>query len=162
MRVSDQAAGSTTAQLKEHPWRAILGAALLLVLFGVIPTAIVLYKSTQGLSLGFNPWVIFSLGALVSILTILVWVSRPTSAYGPLKIVSSISKIGIVLLLGAIFSVSYTFTSGNATVTATVGSGPIFVLLLAAPLVGLLSGGLFTVLDHRFPEFRRGQERARQ
>ncbi len=133
----------------------------LFVLVGVFPAWGVLYESNHGMSLGPSFVEILAFGAIVAILTVLVWVLRPTPAYGFLKVLSSLAKIGIFLFLGAIFTVSDTFTSGDAIVTATVGSGEIFYLLLIAPAVGLVSGILFIVLDRQFPGYRAEKEHER-
>ncbi|MCL5984150.1 MAG: hypothetical protein M1143_01045 [Candidatus Thermoplasmatota archaeon] len=139
--------------------RAGLLIFLLISLFLVaFPIAGTFFAPSEGLAFGFSLFLVATFGGLIAFFTAVVWIAKPTRAYGPAKIAGSLAKVVALLVLGSLATVTYTVTSGPRVVTASIDGGTLFLLLLIAPVIGLVSGALMYLQDRHYPGRRLAVE----
>jgi hypothetical protein len=131
-------------------WR-IAGATILtivyFVLIGYVPFYLEQYASRYGISAPIAPAFLLGAGAVVAILSGLSVATKPTRAWGPVRVMSAGFDVIYILYLlqNPIYATSVRGFSISLTYT------PILELFLIPPLIGLIAGVVTTLVDIRHP-----------
>ncbi|MGD0250652.1 MAG: hypothetical protein ABSB97_07205 [Thermoplasmata archaeon] len=136
-------------------YRILAGGArlvpLLVVLVG-LPVAALTFLQSHGISLPVSILTVEVAGIVISVLSTLRYILRPTRLYGPLSVATSAVTIGYLLVLLA--QATYRITIPNSSAVVAIGYTRLLELALIVPLLALAAGLVTTVEDLRAPRER--------
>ncbi len=136
-------------------YRILAGGARLvplLVLLVGLPVAVLTFLRSHDLSLPVSILTVESAGILLSVLSTVRYIVRPTAAYGPVSIATSAVAIGYLLVLLA--QATYQLSVPSSSVALSVGYARLLQLALLVPALALLAGLVTTVEDWVSPKER--------
>jgi hypothetical protein len=138
--------------------RLVVGLLILFVLVLLtvgVPIYLLALLGTQGAVSGLGATQVTVGGLVLSGLSAVAYVLRPTRLYGPIGVTRALGTIAYFLLLAGNASVTLP-VGANATATVDYASVP--TLLAAVAAFGLLSAALVTWSDARYPTARLEKE----
>lgn len=121
---------------------------LLVVLVG-LPVAVLTFLSAHGIALPVSILTVEVAGILISVLSTVRYVLRPTRAYGPASLATSAVTVGYLIVLWE--QSTYRLAVPGTSATISVGYGLLIELLLLAAAFGLAASLVTTVEDFRSP-----------
>lgn len=147
-----------TATSRSEPYRPpgvsgarIAGAiSLTLVYFGfvgILPYYLELYAKSYGLSAPINPTFLLVAGAIVSVLAGLSVATKPTRAWGPVRVMSA--GFDVIYVLYLLQNPVYATTIHGFSIALSYSR--ILELFLIPPAIGLLAGVVTSIGDIRHP-----------
>ncbi|MCI4347990.1 MAG: hypothetical protein L3J97_05160 [Thermoplasmata archaeon] len=129
----------------------ITGAVLLtivyFILIGYVPYYIEEYAVKYGLSAPISPTFLLFAGAIVAIVAGLSIATKPTRAWGPVRVLSA--GVDIVYIFYLLQNPIYTTTIHGFSITLAYAR--ILELLLIPPVIALIAGVVTTIGDIRHP-----------
>jgi hypothetical protein len=136
-------------------WR-ILGGALRMVPLAVIlvglPVAALTFLQAHGISLPVPILTVAVAGIVITGLIVARYIFKPTPAYGPLSITTSVATL--VYLWVIFLDATYRLAIPGANAGISIGYGTLILLLMVGPALALTAGVLTTVEDVRSPKER--------
>ncbi len=145
---------AATHRVRLTGWRiagGVILTALAFLAIGYAPYAAETYAAAQfGVPPPINPGFLLGAGAIVAVLAGASFTAKPTRAWGPIRIVSSVVSLAYlgVLLRSPVYSLSLHSFSFSVTY------GRILELFLIPPIIGLVAGIVTTIGDYRHPSER--------
>jgi hypothetical protein len=121
----------------------------LLVALVLLPVAVLTFLRSHGVTLPVSIVTVEVAGVVISVLSTLRYILRPTSAYGPLSVATSSVTVGYLLVLWV--QSTYRFALPNSSVAIAVDYSRLVELALIVPLLALAAGLVTTVEDLRHP-----------
>jgi hypothetical protein len=119
----------------------------LLIVYVVLPNVSLQALQSQGLVSGLPLAQVTVFGAGLAVLSTAAYVVRPTRAYGPLSVVSSLGKVLYLVYFATFAWVALSLS----TVGIQLDFGNLLLLLAVLPVFGIVSGVLITIEDARHP-----------
>jgi hypothetical protein len=110
------------------------------------------FLQSHGISLPVSILTVEVAGIVISVLSTLRYILRPTRLYGPLSVATSAVTIGYLLVLLA--QATYRITIPNSSAVVAIGYTRLLELALIVPLLALAAGLVTTVEDLRAPRER--------
>lgn len=131
------------------------GAVALFTLYAIVLVAVPLvaihFVTTYGVSVRLPLLLIVGGGAAIAVLSSWAEYRKPTSGYGPLRMVASGATLVYVLALVYFASISFQGTVEGHPIALNVGYAGLLYLIAILPLLGLLSGLFLTLQDRSYP-----------
>lgn len=129
----------------------IAGAVSLTILYfglvGLLPYYLEQYAARYGLSAPIDPVFLLAAGAIVAILAGLSIATKPTRAWGPVRVMSA--GFDIIYIFYLLQNPVYSTTIHGFSITLTYTR--ILELFIIPPLIGLIAGVVTTIGDIRHP-----------
>jgi hypothetical protein len=136
-------------------WR-ILGGALRLVPLVVIliglPVAALTFLQSHGIALPVPILTVEVAGIAITGLIVARYILKPTVAYGPLSIATSV--VTLLYLWVILIDATYHLAVPGGDVVLSIGYRNLILLLLLVPGLALTAGGLTTIEDITAPKER--------
>jgi len=134
----------------------ILVAALRLIpsflLLIALPIAVLNFASSKGIAIPISTTAVAVGGLALLALGTARYIGKPTRAFGPLSIATSLAAV--VYLLYAISRSPYRLVLPGGSATVIAGYSTFLELMLIAPIFGIVAGILTTIEDARSPTER--------
>jgi hypothetical protein len=134
----------------------ILVAALRLIpsffLLVALPVAVLAFVNSQGVAIPISTNAVIVWGFLLLGLGTARSILKPTRAYGPLSVATSLVSILYLLYLIALSPYRLVVPGGSASIAA--GYSMFLELAMIVPAIGLVAGLLITIEDARAPTER--------
>jgi hypothetical protein len=124
---------------------------LLVVLVG-IPVAGLEYLAAHQVSLPISIVTVAGYGVAISVLSTARYVAKPTRAYGPLSMATSVVAFSYLFTLW--LQATYRISVPNSAMTISIGYVELVDLLLLVPALALVAGLISSVEDLRSPTER--------
>jgi hypothetical protein len=119
----------------------------LLFLYVVVPILGLQVLAAHGIGSGFDVPTVSLFGALLAVLSTARYVGRPTLAYGPLSVATSLGKVAYLLYFAAFASIHVAFSG----VGIDLQFGQLLELLALVPMFGIAAGIVTSWEDLRHP-----------
>ena len=116
-------------------------------LVGLLPYYLEQYAMRYGLSAPIDPRVLLAAGALLAVLAGLSVATKPTRAWGPVRVMST--GFDLIYLLYLLQNPVYATTIHGFAITFTYAR--ILELFLIPPAIGLIAGVVTSIGDLRYP-----------
>jgi hypothetical protein len=134
----------------------ILVAALRLIpaffLLVALPVAALTFVDSRGIALPISVFAVEGWGFLLLGLGTAQYISKPTRAYGPLMVVTSL--LGLLYLFYALTLSPYRFVIPGGSASISAGYSMFLELVMIVPAIGIIVGLLITAEDARAPKER--------
>jgi hypothetical protein len=124
----------------------------LIVLLVILPVAALMYLQSHGITLPVSVATVTVAGLIISVLSTVRYIARPTAAYGPVSVATSL--VTIVYLLVLWVQSTYRIAVPNSSVVIAVGYTELLELALLIPALALAAGLVTTVEDLAHPRER--------
>lgn len=135
-------------------YRIVVAALRLIPSFFVLiilPVAVLSFASSRGIALPISAYAVTAWGLVLIILGTARYILRPTRAFGPVSIATSLAAV--LYLLYALLQSPYRFTVPGGSASLVAGYATFLELVMIVPAIGILVGILVTVEDAgSFPE----------
>lgn len=147
--------GPETYRVPSLGYRILAGALRLIplaILLIGLPVAVLSYLSAHQISLPVSIVTVTTFGIAIVALSTARYISKPTSAYGPVSMATSAVTLAYLFTLW--LEATYRIAVPNSAVTVSIGYGELIDLLLLIPALALIAGLITTVEDLRSPRER--------
>lgn len=150
--IGPRTVGSVGARIPSLGYRILVGTArlvgLLVALVG-LPVAALAYLDARGIALPVSIATVTVAGVAISALSTARYVLRPTRAYGPVSLATSV--VTVVYLITIWAQGTYRLAVPGSSVSLSVGYTTLLELVLLVPALALLGAVLTTIEDLSAP-----------